>query len=481
VIEIRSVLYIIGFLVSASALALLPPALADFMSGNPDWRVFIGSSFATAVIGGSLTLAMRGKPSASLSLRGAFMLTGVAWVALPAIAALPFLGLNIAYVDAFFEATSGVTTTGSTILIGLDSLPPGLLLWRAMLQWIGGVGIIVLAIILLPFLRVAGSQLFKAESSDTSDKVEARSFVLVGRILQIYLLLTIACTAAYACLGMSVFDAACHAMATISTGGYSTHDASFGFYDNAALHWAGTVFMVSGALPFYVYIKAVRGDLRSLLTDSQVRVLLVFLAVISIMMAFWLNNQSDIGLWKALTLTSFNVTSIVTTTGFATTDYTQWGQGAVGLFLVLMFVGGCSGSTSGAIKIYRYQILLQIVRTHIKQLGSPNRVLSISFNGRRLSNEVPFSILAFLAVFVATISLFTLALTFMGLDLVTAYSASVTAITNVGPGLGPIIGPAGNFATLPDGAKWLLSAAMILGRLELFTLLVMFDRDFWGI
>jgi trk system potassium uptake protein TrkH len=199
------------------------------------------------------------------------------------------------------------------------------------------------------------------------------------------------------------------------------------------------------------------------------------------MMAFWLNNQSDIGLWKALTLTSFNVTSIVTTTGFATTDYTQWGQGAVGLFLVLMFVGGCSGSTSGAIKIYRYQILLQIVRTHIKQLGSPNRVLSISFNGRRLSNEVPFSILAFLAVFVATISLFTLALTFMGLDLVTAYSASVTAITNVGPGLGPIIGPAGNFATLPDGAKWLLSAAMILGRLELFTLLVMFDRDFWGI
>jgi trk system potassium uptake protein TrkH len=253
-IEVRSVLYIVGFLVCGSAVALLVPALADFMSGNPDWRVFVGSSFATALIGGSLTLATRGKLSVSLSLRSAFMLTGLTWIALPAVAALPFLGLNISYVDAFFEATSGVTTTGSTILTGLDSLPPGLLLWRAMLQWVGGVGIIVLAIILLPFLRVAGSQLFKTESSDTSDKVEARSFVLVGRILEIYLLLTLACTAAYALLGMSVFDAACHAMATISTGGYSTHDASFGFYDQSALHWAGTVFMVSGALPFYVYI-----------------------------------------------------------------------------------------------------------------------------------------------------------------------------------------------------------------------------------
>ncbi|NJO36896.1 MAG: TrkH family potassium uptake protein [Rhizobiales bacterium] len=451
------------------------------MSGSPDWRVFVASSFATALIGGSLTLAMRGKPGESLSLRSAFMLTGFAWIAFPAVAALPFLGLDISYADAFFEATSGVTTTGSTILTGLDNLPPGLLLWRAMLQWIGGVGIIVLAIVLLPFLRVAGSQLFRTESSDTSDKVEARSFVLVGRILQIYLLLTVLCTIAYASLGMSVFDAACHAMTTISTGGYSTHDASFGHYDSAALQWAGTVFMISGALPFYVYVKAVRGDFRSLLTDSQIRVLLTFLAVISIIMAVWLRHQSDIGWWQALTLTTFNITSIVTTTGFASTDYTLWGPGAVGLFMFLMFVGGCSGSTSGAIKIYRYQILLQIVRTHVKHLASPNRILSTTFNGKRLSDEVPFSILAFLAVFFATILLFTLALTFMGLDLVTAYSGSVTAITNVGPGLGPIIGPAGNFATLPDGAKWILSAAMILGRLELFTLLVMLDRDFWGI
>ncbi|MCB2099866.1 MAG: TrkH family potassium uptake protein [Rhodobacterales bacterium] len=470
----------IGFLICALSATLLVPAAADWAYGNPDWHVFVYSAIAAGIFGGFMVFATGGRAGLSLNLRGAFLLTGLSWILLPAVAALPFTGLGISYTNAFFETASAVTTTGSTIFTGLDDLPPGILLWRAILQWIGGVGIIVLAIILLPFLRVAGSQLFRTESSDTSDKVEARSFDLVGRIMLIYTGLTLACAGSYFVLGMTLFDAFCHAMATISTGGFSTHDASFGYYGSTALHWSGTLFMLTGAMPFYVYIKAMHGDFRSLFTDSQVRLLVAFLTIVSIAMAFWLSDRTHIDLWQALTLTAFNITSVVTTTGFATADYTLWGPGAVGLFLVLMFVGGCSGSTSGAVKIYRFQILYQIVRTHLRRLASPNRVLTMTFNGRPLSDDVPFSILAFLAVFVATVAIFTLILTFMDLDLVTAYSATVTAITNVGPGLGPIVGPAGNFTSLPDAAKWLLSAAMILGRLELFTLLVMFDRDFWG-
>ena len=478
-IQYRFIVNIIGLVTCALATAVLLPAIADLVANNPDWQVFVLSSVMLYFIGLLCVLSTRNALTSPLTLRSAFLLTSACWIAVPLFGALPFLGLDISYADAVFEATSGLTTTGSTILSGLDHMPPGILLWRALLQWIGGVGIIVMAIVMLPHLRVGGAQLFRMESSDTKEKAEARSLVLVSEILQIYVLITFSCAAVFWAFGMSAFDAFCHAMASVSTGGFANYDQSFGHFADWRLQWAATFFMLSGAIPFYVYIKAVGGNYRALVSDTQVRAMVALLAFTSIAMAFWLSFKADIAFPDALTLTAFNITSIVTTTGFATTDYTLWGPGAIGLFLLLTFVGGCSGSTSGGIKIYRFQVLFKVISAHLKRLVSPNRIIVVTFNGRPMPHDVTFSILAFLALFIATIALCTLALALMDLDIVTAYSASVTAITNVGPGLGPIIGPAGNFEPLPDSAKWLLSFAMILGRLEIFTLLVMLDRDFW--
>jgi trk system potassium uptake protein TrkH len=374
---------------------------------------------------------------------------------------------------------SGITTTGSTVLAGLDTLPPGILLWRALLQWIGGIGIIAIAILLLPLLRVGGMQLFRIERSEAREEKVYTASKTILFLASIYLGLTILCFFFYLAFGMTAFDAVAHAMTTLSTGGYSTHDASFAYYPVSGLHWGATLFMLAGAVPFFLYVRTVRGSLRALVTDQQVRGFILFVALVSVAMAVWLTRQRDIGFYEALTLTSFNITSIITTTGYASDDYTAWGPGAVGVFLVMMFIGGCSGSTSGAIKFYRFQIALAIVRAHVKRLISPHRVVPLRYNGRALPDDVPYSILAFLVVFIATIAVFTVLLALMGLDIVTAYSASVTAITNVGPGLGSIIGPAGNFAALPDAAKWLLTIAMLAGRLEVLALLVAFDPDFW--
>ena len=477
--QVNFVVHIVSMVVFGTAIAAMLPMLADVISGRAEWVAFAVSAAAMGFFGGACILATRGERSKAISLRTAFLLTGLSWFVLPLFAALPFLDLGLSYADAIFEATSGITTTGSTVIQGLDDLPPGILLWRSILQWIGGVGILVMAVVLLPFMRIGGAQLFRTESSDTSDKVEPRWFILMSNILLVYLFLTILCAILYWLLGMNAFDAVCHAMATISTGGYSTHDASFGYFDSRSLQWVATIFMLSGAIPFYVYIKAVRGNARAFISDSQVRALVIFLVVVSVAMAGWLSRHNHVDFGDALTLTFFNITSVVTTTGFASVDYTLWGTGAVGAFLILTFVGGCSGSTSGAIKIYRFQVLTQVISAHIKRLTSPHRVVPTHFNGRPLPDDAAISVLAFLTMFVATIALCTLALTFMDLDLITAYSASVTAIPNVGPGLGPVVGPAGNFSSLPDSAKLLLAFAMILGRLEIFTILVIFDRGFW--
>lgn len=460
---------------------LTVPAAADLAYDNIDWQTFVLAAFITLFVGGLLVLGTWNSEGARLELRQAFLVVILGWVLVTLFGAIPFLGMGIGLTDAVFESMSGLTTTGSTVLTGLDQLPPGILLWRAMLQWIGGIGIITVAALILPLLRVGGMQLFKIESSGSPEDKAASTNRLLFLLLSVYLTLTALCAGTYFMLGMDMFDAVAHAMTTVSTGGYSTHDASFGHFTDWRLHWAATFFMICGAIPFLLYVRATLGNWRVLFSDSQVRAFLGFLGFSTLAMTAWLYGQGGFGLLEALTLTSFNITSLVTTTGYATADYTAWGPGAVGMFLMLMFVGGCSGSTSGAIKIYRYQVLWLFVRAHVKRLSSPNRVIPLSYNGRRLEADVPTSILAFLAVFIATIGIFTVLLALCGLDMITAYSASLTAITNVGPGMGAIIGPSGTFQPLPDSAKWLLTGAMLAGRLEILVLLVVFDRDFWQI
>jgi trk system potassium uptake protein TrkH len=473
------VLYIIGHLLLGLAAIMLVPALVDVAMAEAASGAFLGSAGITGMFGGLLILSTRGGRKLELDIRQGFLLTAGAWLVLPAFAALPFLGTDLSFTDAVFEAVSGVTTTGATVLIGLDVMPPGILLWRSLLQWLGGVGIIVMAIVLLPFLRVGGMQLFRTESSERSEKVVTNAFALVAWIMSVYLVMSVLCAIAYVATGMTIFDAVNHAMTTVATAGHSTHDTSFGYFTNPATHWVGTFFMLAGALPYIAYIKTVRGESLALWRDPQVKVFIGFLAVLAGMMALWLAQREGLAFLDALRLTAFNVVSVVTTTGYAIGDYTQWGTAAAGVFFVLMFVGGCAGSSAGGMKVYRHQIIWRIVRVQLLRLSTPSRVAPMRYGGKRLSEEIPASVLAFVAVYLAAVALFTVAFAALGLDLLTAVTAAASAVGNVGPGLGPIIGPAGTFASLPEAAKWLMAAGMILGRLEIFTILLLFDPEFW--
>nr|WP_050763472.1 TrkH family potassium uptake protein [Roseibium sp. TrichSKD4] len=459
---------------------MLIPAIVDVALKNPDWQAFVFSSLFTGLLGMLLSISVGGSLEKGLDTRQTFVLTTLAWATLPAFGALPFLWLGIGYADAVFEAVSGFTTTGSTVLSGLDYLPPGLLIWRSIMQWMGGVGIIVMAIVLLPFLRIGGMQLFQSESSDRSEKIVSRSVELIRLIGLAYLFLTVLCIVAYLATGMDLFDAFNHALTTIATGGYSTHDLSFGYFTNPASGWVAVVFMVIGALPFVLIIQALRGQPLLFWHDPQVRVLIAFLAIVSLTLTIYLGVEMDFPLDQALLKATFNVISVVTGTGYALGDFTEWGPPVIGIALLLMFVGGCTGSTTGGIKIFRFLVFFGTVRAHLRRMVRPHRVMSEEYGGTRLTPELSFSVLAFLVVYLGTVGIITLALSFFGLDLVTAVSAAATSVGNVGPGLGPVIGPSGNFAPLPEGAKWLLSFAMLMGRLELFTVLVLLDPDFWS-
>ena len=461
------------------ASAMVLPAVIDVADGHDNWRVFFTSSVFTFFIGGLLILVANDDAPVRLGVKDGFVLTTICWVVLTAFAAVPIAGLGLSYTDAYFEAMSALTTTGSTVLTKLDQLPRGILLWRAILQGLGGLGIIVMAIIMLPFLRVGGMQLFQMEQSDRSEKIMPRAVELTFAIAGVYMALIVLCIVLFRIFGMTMFDAICHGLTTLSTGGFSTHDESFTFFKSPALEWVCTLFMILGALPFVVFIKAMRGNPTALVHDSQVRGFLLFLGSVCLIMSAWLAAVHGLPFGEALRKATFNVTSIVTTTGFASDDYSQWGPFAVGIFFLLTFVGGCSGSTSGGIKIYRLQVTSLLTRSHFVHLMSPNRVVTLVYNGRRLPADVPFSVVTFLAIYMSTVGLFTVTLAAMGLDLVTALSSAAQAVGNVGPGLGDYIGPSGNYAILPSAAKWVLSAAMLLGRLELFTVLVLLRIEFW--
>jgi trk system potassium uptake protein TrkH len=433
----------------------------------------------TFFAGGLLVLFAYDENPGRIGVKEGFLLTSVAWAVIAAFAALPFLGHGLTYTDAYFESMSGLTTTGSTVMSGLENMTRGILLWRALLCGIGGLGIIVTAIIMLPFLRVGGMQLFQMESSDKSEKVLPRAFELTLATAAVFSGFVLLCAFLYWWFGMKGFDAICHALTSVSTAGFANYDASFSHYEEPAILCTATVFMVLGAMPFVVFIKVMRGDRSALWNDVQVRAFVGFILAISVIMAFWLIFTRNISFLDALALSSFNVTSIITTTGYMSDDYTRWGNFAIGVFFLLSFVGGCSGSTAGAIKIYRLQIAHMLARSHFLHLISPNRVLTLTYNQRRLPADVPFSVVAFLAIYFAVVGLFAVIYAGLGLDFVTSLSASASALGNIGPGLGSIIGPAGNYQPLPEAAKWALSFQMMLGRLELFTVLVLFRPEFW--
>lgn len=478
--DFRPVFLVIGILLTTLALFMCIPVAVDLFLGHPDWEVFAVSAGATLFTGIAMALSSN-TSGAAFSVRQAFLMTTLAWVVLTVFAALPFAysELEMSFTDACFEAMSGLTTTGSTVIVGLGTVPPGILLWRALLQWVGGIGIIVMAIAILPVLRVGGMQLFRMESSDNSEKALPRAAQVATAIGVIYLLLTGICMAAYWFAGMSGFDAVTHAMTTIATGGFSTRDGSVGAFGSPTIEAIATVGMFVGALPFLLYLRTIQGDWLAVVRDSQVRWFscLVVLAIVAATGWLWIDEGR--AFFAALRTGAFNVISIITGTGYATEDYTLWGAFATPLFFFIMFVGGCAGSTTCGIKVFRFQVLYAAARTQMRHLLLPHGVFVPYYNHRPIDNDIIVSVLSFFFVFGVCYVLLALGLGMLGLDFLTAISSAATAISNVGPALGPVTGPSGTFAPLPDAAKWLLCFGMLLGRLELFTVLVLFTRSFW--
>ena len=480
-VDIRSPLYILGALLSVFSVGMLVPAFADWVDGGPDVAMFLVCFLVTIFAGGTLMAAFRPREKISVTVHQAFVLTALAWIVLTLFAALPFsvASLHIRYTDAFFEAMSAVTTTGSTVLTGLDDMPSGLLLWRSLLQWMGGVGIIVMAVAILPFLRIGGMQLFRTESSDRSEKSLPRVSQISAAIMVFYLLFSAIVFVLLWAVGLSFFDSVNHAMTAVSTAGFSTRDASVGGLGNPAAEYVLSLAMLVAGATFMTMIQSYRSSSLALLRDTQIRVYLLVVLFCTAAMTAWRLATSDSSLEESFRQSLFNVTSIVTTTGFATADYTSWGAFPIALMLFLTFVGGCTGSTAGGLKIFRFQILYQLARIQLNRLTHPHAVIVPRFNGREVGRDVINSVAGFVFLYFFCFVVIAIGLSLFGLDLATAVSGSATALGNVGPGIGEVIGPAGNFQPLPDGAKWLLAFGMLLGRLELLTLLVLLMPGFW--
>jgi trk system potassium uptake protein TrkH len=476
----RPIFLVNGIMITVIGIAMFLPMIADLITRNDNWQIFAISGMISIFVGMSLFLTNRGY-SNHLKIRQAFLLTTTSYISVVTAAAIPLYlaDYDLSWAGAFFEIMSGITTTGSTVLVGLDNMPKGILLWRALMNGLGGIGVVVLAIAILPMLSVGGMQLFKTESSDNSDKLLPRAPQIALTITFISLVLTLLCAWCYWIFGMGAFDAICHAMSTIATGGFANYDASIGHFKSWQIEFIAIFFMICGSLPLLLFYNLADGNWRSFFKNSQVRVFIGLVIGASSLIAFWLVVKQNMAIIEALRHSLFAVTTILSTTGFVTADYMQWGSFPIHFIFLLTVVGGCTGSTAGGIKIFRFQVFYEVVKAQMQRLLQPNGVFLPRYNGKIISNDVIFSVMNFLLVFASCFIICSLLLSIFDLDFITSMSAVAQALANVGPGLGGIIGPAGNFSTLPDGAIWVLSFCMLLGRLELFTVLLLFTPAFW--
>lgn len=478
--DLRPVFFITGMMIAVLGLIMFIPAIVDFASGDESWQAFSIAGFVTALFGAILTLANYA-PKVQLRARGAFLLTTFSWIGLSVFAAMPLLlaSIGLDVTDALFESVSGITTTGATVMTGLDDAPRGILLWRAILQWIGGIGIIVTAMAILPMLKVGGMQLFRLESSDMGEKILPKAASLAAAISAIYLALTILCAIGYGLAGMNAFDSIAHAMTTLATGGYSTSDASIGGFMDDGADLVGITFMLAGALPFVVYLLAVRGHVRLALHDPQMRALLFVMCLLIGLMTLYLWINSIHTGSTALRLSAFNVVSVVTGTGYVTADYNAWGPFAITAFFTFMFIGGCAGSTACSLKIFRYQVAGEALRAYVFKMPRRHAVSPMRYGDKPLPEAIVYSVMGYFFLFFTCFAVSAIALSTLGLDTVTAWSGAASALANVGPGLGEIIGPTGTYQSLPDMAKWILMTSMLIGRLEIVTALVLLTPSFW--
>jgi len=476
----KIVFFAIGVLLIILGAFMLIPFFVQFIYDEKN-STFLSSASVTAFIGILLILTNL-EENRKLNLQQAFLLTTLSWLSIAIFGCIPFLlsNLNLSFVDSLFESMSGITTTGSTIITNLDSAPKSILIWRAILQWLGGIGIIVMAITILPLLNIGGMQLFRMESSDTTEKILPRTREVTLIISIIYLVLTFACGIAYWSVGMNIFDSIAHSMTTIATGGFSTHSSSIGYFQNPKIEVVSIIFIILGSIPFIAYLKFVKGDKKIFLKDAQIKGL-VYILIISVLLMFlylMLNNK-EYSFSENLRISAFNVVSILSGTGYVTSDFSLWGKFPLIFFLFLMFIGGCAGSTTCGIKIFRFQILRLFIVNQIKKMVYPHGVFPLKYNNEKISNPFIYSIMTFIFLYFFIFFILAAFISLDGLDFVTALSGSASAISNVGPGLGDVIGPNGNFSDLPNFSKLSLSLGMLLGRLELFAVLVLFFPSFW--
>ena len=475
----QPVLYVIGYLLSALSIILCIPAGVDAFYGDNQWQSFTFASLISLFFGIILILANK-SDNFSITLKQAFLLTTLSWVFIAVFGSLPFIfsDLKLSFTNALFESMSGITTTGSTILSGLDNLPHGILIWRSLLQWIGGIGIVVIAIAFLPILKVGGMQLFHTESSDSSEKVLPRAGQIAIIIGMIYLFLTIICAVLLWKFKMPIFDSIAHSMTTLATGGFSTSDMSIGKYNSINIELVICVFMILGSLPFVLYLQTLRGNYSVLLKDSQVRFFILLVITSVLIVTFW-KYQNTASFFDSFRSSLFNTISIFTGTGYKTQNFNNWGSFIIVLFLFLMLVGGCAGSTTCGIKIFRLQILYQSAKIQIFKLLNPHGVSVAKYNKIPISESITSSVMGYFFMFIISYIIVTLILSFLGNDFLTSLSGAATSLANVGPGLGNVIGPNKTFAELSDITKWVLIIGMLIGRLELLSVIIILTPSFW--
>ena len=475
----KTVFFALGILLIILGFFMLTPIIVQLIYDEFN-GTFIYSSVVTIIIG-TLFLLSNLDQNKKLNLQQAFLLTSLSWTGIAIFGSLPFIfsSLELTFSDAFFESMSGITTTGSTIIADLNNSPKAILIWRSILQWLGGIGIVIMAITVMPLLNVGGMQLFKLDSGDTTEKILPKTTEIAFNIFSVYFFLSIVCAIAYFFAGMNIFDSIAHAMTTIATGGFSNYNESIGYFQNPKIEIISIIFIILGSIPFIAYLKFRDGNRKIFIQDIQIRGLIYICIISTIIMTLYLFLKEQENFLSNLRISAFNVVSILSGTGYVTSDFDIWGSFSLVFFLLLMFIGGCAGSTTCGIKIFRIQILWSFVINELKKSIYPRGVFPLSYNKAKISKHFISSIISFIFLYFLIFFLVAMLLSLTGLDFITSFSGAATSISNVGPGLGQIIGPSGNFGELSNFAKWILSFAMLLGRLEIFTLLVLFFPGFW--
>ncbi len=473
----KTVFFTLGILQIILGASMFVPIIVQFIYSEID-SSFFGASIVTIVFG-ALFFLTNIDHDRKVNLQQAFLLTALSWLSVAVFGSLPFIfsSMEMSITDAFFESMSGITTTGSTIISNLENAPKGILLWRAILQWLGGIGIIVMAITLMPIMNVGGMQLFKISSNDSSEKILPKSKEIALRLIYIYSALTAVCAISYWVFGMGKFDSLTHSMTTIATGGFSNYNQSIGYFNSIYIEISSMIFIILGSIPFIAYIKFLNGNKKIFTNDTQIKSFLKIIILSIIILSFYLfltNNEN-----YSFRSIFFNTISILTGTGYVNAEFDSWGSFPITIFLALMFIGGCAGSTTCGVKIFRIQILYLFILNQLKKIIYPKGVFLIKYEQNSVDEKFIASIISFIFFYFVIFFILAALLSLTGLDFITALSGAATSISNVGPGLGPIIGPNGDFSSLPDISKWILSVGMILGRLELFAILVLFLPSFW--